>query len=83
MVAMAILVILLTAAAPVLKFEAQRERELEAIRRGEQVAQAIREYVLVRGTMPTSMRDLEEGITRPGRTKKRFIPRRSSLHDPL
>ncbi|MCP9496812.1 MAG: type II secretion system GspH family protein [Pyrinomonadaceae bacterium MAG19_C2-C3] len=83
MVAMAILAIMLTAAAPVLKFEAQRERELEAIRRGEQVAQAIREYVLARGTLPTSMRDLEEGITRSGRTKKRYVLRRSSMRDPL
>ncbi len=83
LVAMAILVILLTAAAPVLKFEAQRERELEAIRRSEQVAEAISEYVLARGTLPTSMDSLAEGIARPGRTKKRFILRRSSLRDPL
>lgn len=83
MVAMAILVILLAAAAPVLKFEAQRERELEAHRRGEQVAAAIREYVLARGTLPTSMDSLNEGISRPGRTKKRYILRRSSMRDPL
>jgi len=83
LVAMAILMILLAAAAPVLKFEAQRERELEAHRRGEQVAEAIHEYVLARGTLPTSMKDLEEGVARPGRTRKRYVLRRSSLRDPL
>lgn len=81
LVAMAILMILLTAAAPVLKFEAQRERELEAIRRGEQVAEAIKLYVLQRRTLPTSIEQLEEGLSVG--TKKRYILRRSSLRDPL
>lgn len=83
MVAMAILVILLAAAAPVLKHEAQRERELEAIRRGEQVAQAIRTYVtLTNGKLPTSMDELLEGAQR-GRTRKTQVLRRSSMRDPL
>ncbi len=89
MVAMAILVILLSAAAPVLKHEAQRERELEAIRRGEQVAQAIRNYITLTsngsgvGRLPTSMDELLEGAQRGGRTKKTQVLRRSSMRDPL
>ncbi|MCP9493123.1 MAG: type II secretion system GspH family protein [Pyrinomonadaceae bacterium MAG19_C2-C3] len=83
MVAMAILVILLSAAAPVLKHEAQRERELEAIRRGEQVAQAIRSYTtLTKGRLPTSMDELLEGA-QTGRTRKTQVLRRSSMRDPL
>jgi len=85
MVAMAILVILLAAAAPVLKHEAQRERELEAIRRGEQVAQAIRDYIVITKTnrLPTSMDELLEGAQAPGRTRKTQVLRRSSMRDPL
>lgn len=88
MVAMAVLVILLSAAAPVLKHEAQRERELEAIRRGEQVAQAIRDYITLTAKggvsrLPTSMDELLEGAQQGGRTKRTQVLRRSSMRDPL
>ena len=81
---MAILVILLSAAAPFLKHEAQREKELEAIRRGEQVAQAIRDYIRLSpggNTLPRSIEDLAEGVSRG--TKKVQVLRRSSMRDPL
>jgi len=82
---MAILVILLSAAAPFLKHEAQREKELEAIRRGEQVAQAIRDYITISKTnkLPTSMEELLEGAPAPNRTKRTQVLRRSSMRDPL
>ncbi|HEX7957943.1 MAG TPA: type II secretion system protein, partial [Pyrinomonadaceae bacterium] len=42
---MTILALAVTAAAPVVRQQTQRERELEAIRRGEEVSEAIRQYV--------------------------------------
>jgi type II secretory pathway pseudopilin PulG len=83
MAIMAIFATLLLAAAPSVYMEIQREKELEAIRRGEEIADAIREYVVYnRGTkLPESIDDLLEGL--PQGTKNRMILRASAAVDPL
>lgn len=83
MAVMVLFAIGLLAVAPAVQQEVQREKELEAIRRGEEVAEAIRQYVTYyRGTkMPNSMDDLLEGL--PQGTKKRMILRPSAAVDPL
>ncbi len=83
MAIMAIFAIALLAVAPTVQQEVQREKELEAIRRGEEVAEAIRQYVeFYRGAkLPSSMNDLLEGL--PQGTKKRAILRASAAVDPL
>lgn len=83
MVAMTIFALLLMAAAPAVYTEVQREKELEQIRRGEEVADAIRQYVeFYQGArLPDSMDDLLEGL--PYGTKKRMILRPSAAVDPL
>lgn len=83
MAIMAIFAVTLLAAAPSIYMEIQREKELEAIRRGEEIADAIREYVIYhRGTkLPESIDDLLEGL--PQGTKKRMILRASAAIDPL
>lgn len=80
---MAIFAISLLAVAPTVYIEVQREKELEQIRRGEEVAEAIRQYVeYYQGKkLPNSMDDLLEGI--PQGTKKRMILRESAAIDPL
>ena len=80
---MTIFAIALLAIAPSVQYEVQREKELEAIRRGEEVANAIRQYVdFYRGQrLPESMEDLLEGL--PQGTKKRQILRPSAAVDPL
>ncbi len=80
---MTILAILLLAAAPAVQQSVEREKELETIRRGEEVANAIRQYVVFyNGTkLPRSMDDLLEGL--PRGTKKRQILRPSAAIDPL
>src|SRR5438309_8654576 len=66
--------------------QAQREREKEAIFRGEQVGEAIRAYYRHRGaqgvnSLPTSIDQLLEGI--PKGTKKLQILRPEAARDPL
>ncbi|MBP9663947.1 MAG: type II secretion system protein [Pyrinomonadaceae bacterium] len=83
---MAIMVVFavgLLAVAPAVQQEVQREKELEAVRRGEEIADAIRQYVeFYRGAkLPNSMDDLLEGL--PYGTKKRQILRASAAVDPL
>lgn len=80
---MTILAIGLMAIAPSIQHEVQREKELEAIRRGEEVADAIRQYVQFYNgqRLPESMDDLLEGL--PQGTKKRQILRASAAVDPL
>lgn len=80
---MAVLAITMLAVAPSIQQEVQREKELEAIRRGEEVADAIRQYVIFyRGQrLPQSMDDLLEGL--PQGTKKRQILRASAAVDLL
>jgi type II secretory pathway pseudopilin PulG len=83
MAIMAIFAVGLLAVAPTVQHEVQREKELEAISRGEQVAEAIKQYVEFYGgaKLPSSMDDLLEGL--PQGTKKRQILRPSSAIDPL
>ena len=80
---MTLVAIALLAAAPTIMTEVQRERELESIRRGEEVAEAIREYVNFHQgrKLPDSMDELLEGL--PQGTKKRQILRPSAAVDPL
>lgn len=80
---MTVLMIVMMAAAPSLQKQAQRERELEAIFRGEEVAEAIRNYVHGAGRLPTSMDELREGVTPRGRLKKVQVLRASAARDPL
>ena len=85
---MSLLALFAIAAASNVKQQAQREREKEAIFRGEQVADAIRSYYRSRGgqgvnSLPTNMDQLLEGIQIPGRTKKLQILRAAAAKDPL
>ncbi|MBX7055235.1 MAG: type II secretion system GspH family protein [Pyrinomonadaceae bacterium] len=83
MAVMVVFAIGLLAVAPAVQLEVQREKELESIRRGEEVAEAIRQYVeFYRGAkLPNSMDELLEGL--PQGTKKRQILRASAAIDPL
>ncbi|HEX8142257.1 MAG TPA: hypothetical protein VF553_06640 [Pyrinomonadaceae bacterium] len=79
---MTIMALMLVAAAPNIRQQSQREREIEAIFRGEEVAQAIRLYVRANGgRLPTSMEQLLEGI--PRGTQKVQILRPAAARDPL
>lgn len=78
---MTVLMIMMMAAAPSLRQQSQRERQLEAIARGEQVAEAIRAYVHYAHRLPTSMEELQEGA--PVGTRKVQVLRASAAHDPL
>ncbi len=89
---MTLLALFATAAAPSIRQQAQREREKETIFRGEQVADALRDYYLNRSStgrgvgeqsLPTSIDQLLEGIPVPGGSKKRQILRASAARDPL
>ncbi len=83
MAVMAVFAIGLMAVAPSIQMGIQREKELESIHRGEEVAEAIRQYVeFYRGArLPNSMDDLLDGL--PQGTKKRAILRASAAIDPL
>lgn len=83
MAIMTVFAIALLAVAPFVQQEVQREKELEAIRRGEEVAEAIRQYVIFYqgNKLPDSIDDLLEGL--PQGTKKRQILRASAAIDPL
>src|SRR6266850_5936272 len=88
LVVMSLLALFAMAAASNVKQQAQREREKEAIFRGEQVADAIRLYYRSKGaagtnSLPTNMDQLLEGIQIPGRLKKLQILRASAAKDPL
>jgi type II secretory pathway pseudopilin PulG len=89
---MTVLALFAVAAAPSIRQQSQREREKEAIFRGEQVADAIRDYYISRVSttggagdqaLPTSVDQLLEGIPVPGGSKKRQILRPSAARDPL
>ena len=83
MAMMAIFAVVLLAVAPTVQQGVQREKEEESIRRGEEVAEAIRQYVEYYGgaKLPNSINDLLEGL--PQGTKKRQILRASAAIDPL
>jgi type II secretory pathway pseudopilin PulG len=78
---MTVLMVMTLAVAPSIRQQSMRERETEAIYRGEEVAEAIRMYVKEKRTLPTSMDQLLEGL--PRGTKKLQILRPSSAIDPL
>jgi type II secretory pathway pseudopilin PulG len=87
---MTVLALFALAAAPGIRQQAQREREIETIFRGEEIADAIRIYysaqLRTRGlsgdnALPTSIDQLLEGI--PTGTKKVQILRASAAHDPI
>jgi len=82
---MTVLMITMMAAAPSLRHQSRRNLELEAIARGEEVAEAIRMYVRLHPTrqLPTSMDELLEGVSPAGRTKKVKVLRASAARDPL
>jgi type II secretory pathway pseudopilin PulG len=89
---MTLMALFAMAAAPSIVQQSQREREKEAIFRGEEVADAIRLYysAQVRNgrpqgdtALPTDMDKLVEGVSVVGRTKKIQILRASAAHDPL
>ncbi|MFN2415648.1 MAG: Tfp pilus assembly protein FimT/FimU [Pyrinomonadaceae bacterium] len=83
---MTVLMIAMMAAAPSLRQQARRELELEAIARGEEVAEAIRMYIRLNPRpqkLPTSMDELLEGVAPAGRTKKVMVLRASAARDPL
>ena len=87
---MTVLALFALAAAPSIRQQAQREREIEAIFRGEEVADAIRIYYSYQvsqrnltgdNALPTSIDKLLEGVTVG--TKKVQILRASAGRDPL
>ncbi len=86
---MSLLALFALGAAENLRQQSQREREKEAIFRGEQVADAIRLYYLAHSSggrggvnaLPTSMDQLLEGL--PRGTQKLQILRPEAAHDPL
>ena len=89
---MTVLAMFAMAVAPSVQQQAIREREREAIFRGEQVADAIRAYYRHRAgltraigdqALPTSMDQLLQGIPVPGGSKNRQILRASAARDPL
>ena len=89
---MSILALFAMALAPRVQQQAQREREKEAIFRGEQIADAIGEYYLYSSVakrlpgeqaLPNSMEDLLDGVPVVGGSKNRQILRASAARDPL
>ncbi len=89
---MTVLAMFAMAVAPSIQQQSQREREKEAIFRGEQVADAIRTYYRYRvgvfrtagdAALPSSMDQLLEGIPIQGGSKNRQILRVSATRDPL
>jgi type II secretory pathway pseudopilin PulG len=89
---MTVVALFAMAAAPSVQQQARREREQEAIFRGEQVAEAIRLYYINRrsavGTagdtaLPRSIDDLLHGVPKPGGSKTLQILRPSAARDPL
>jgi len=89
---MTVLALFAMALAPRVQQQAQREREKEAIFRGEQVAEAITQYYVYASqvkrlpgeqALPTSMEDLLDGVPIVGGSKNRQILRASAARDPL
>jgi type II secretory pathway pseudopilin PulG len=86
---MTVLALFAMAAAPSIRQQTQREREMETIFRGEQVAEAIRLYYSYQqskvgngpAALPTSIDQLLEGV--PRGTQKIQILRASAARDPL
>lgn len=92
MALMTVLALFAMAVAPSIRQQAEREKEKEAIFRGEEIADAIRDYYRYRNVvnravgdqaLPTSMDQLLEGVPIPGGAKTRQILRISAAKDPL
>jgi type II secretory pathway pseudopilin PulG len=83
MAMMTLFAVALLAVAPSVHLEVQRQKELESVRRGEEIAEAIKLYVEHhRGArLPESIDDLLDDL--PQGTKKRMILRASAATDPL
>lgn len=89
---MTVVALFAMAIAPRVQQQGQREREREAIFRGEQVADAIRDFYIYRfnvlripgeQALPSSMDQLLEGLPVIGGSKNRMILRPSAARDPL
>jgi type II secretory pathway pseudopilin PulG len=80
---MTVLMITMMAAAPSIRQQTRRDLELEAIARGEEVAEAIRMYIHYKHRPPTSMEELLDGVAPDGSTKKVQVLRASAARDPL
>jgi type II secretory pathway pseudopilin PulG len=90
---MTVLALFAMAVAPSVQQQSMRDREQEAIYRGEQVADAIKAYYLYKTrnagvppgdqALPTSMDQLLQGIPKPGGAKNLQILRPSAARDPL
>ncbi len=81
---MAILALVLTAAAPSMRQQSQRDLEHEAIARGEEIAEAIALYTRAKQAPPKSMKELLDGVEPfPGAFKKIQILRAEAARDPL
>ncbi|HKS09472.1 MAG TPA: hypothetical protein VJS13_08005 [Pyrinomonadaceae bacterium] len=89
---MTVLALFAMALAPRVQQQAQREREKEAIFRGEQVADAIRQYYVYTSqvkrlpgeqALPSSIEELLDGLPKPGGSKSLQILRASAARDPL
>jgi type II secretory pathway pseudopilin PulG len=89
---MTVVALFAMAVAPSMQQQTQREREQEAIYRGEQVADAIALYYIQKSgstgnfgdqSLPSSMDQLLEGIPVVGGAKNRQILRKSASRDPL
>ena len=89
---MTVLALFAMAVAPSMQQQSMRDREQEAIFRGEQVAEAIKAYYLYRRginipagdqALPKSMDELLQGIPKVGGTKNLQILRPSATRDPL
>lgn len=88
---MTIFALFAMAVAPSVHQQAERDREKEAIFRGEQVADAIKAFYIYRSRMtgpgpqslPTSIDQLKEGVPIPGGSKTRQVLRASAARDPL
>jgi type II secretory pathway pseudopilin PulG len=82
MVVLMFMLILTTAAAPMLKLEMQREKEEEMFWRGQQIAVAIERYRAFRGgAFPTKLEDLVEGVDIG--VKRLHLLRPSAICDPM
>lgn len=78
---MAVLLVVIMSIAPNLSQQAQRAREEEAMFRGEEVADSITAYLLATGALPTTMKQLTDGV--PRGIRKVQIIRPSATRDPL
>lgn len=73
--------ILTMAAAPKVRYEAQREKEEEMLWRGQQIARGLAGYNQARGSYPKELKDLTKSVDM-GARKLRFL-RPSALCDPM